>query len=207
MSAIQKIHVLKSQAKLDEDTYRDLLEQQTGKRSSKGMSQAEHLKVIAALEQLPRTVEQKPRATGPFAKKLQALWIAGYNLGVIDDNSDAAMMKFLKRQTGLDHHRFLVDASEANKAIDALKLWIRRVTLNDGLFVKDAKLPPLYNDYRFQVCIHIWSELIKRDRHPAETLTSYLYSISGKNDPLELGSNDWIKAMNRLGKLNRQGRK
>ncbi len=87
MNAYAKIHVLKRNANLDDDTYRDLLERETGKRSCKGMAQAEQLQVISALQKL--LPEQDPnaalgkRATGKYAKKLQALWIAGHNLGVI----------------------------------------------------------------------------------------------------------------------------
>ncbi|WP_068412596.1 regulatory protein GemA [Labrenzia sp. OB1] len=200
MTALAKIHVLKSKACLDDDTYRDILERETGKRSSKGMNQVEQLKVITALQAIaPRQVGQT--VAGSFAKKLQALWIAGYNLGVVDDRSDKAMVAFLRRQTGLDHHRFLQDPADANKAIDALKLWIRRSTGNQDLFTRDQSQPALYNDHRFQVCSHIWSELVKQDRTPVGTLTAYLVERSGHSDILQQTSSDWISAMNALGTL------
>lgn len=206
MSAVAKIHVLKKAAALDNDTYRDLLERETGKRSSKGMSKAEHLKVISALQAIAPK-EDLHRATGRFARKLQALWIAGYNLGVIDNKSDKAMIAFLKRQTGLDHHRFLRDPEDAAKAIDALKMWIRRRTQNYDLFTQDRGQPPLYNDYRFQVCIHIWSELAKDDRTPGSTLTGWLLGRYGHQEVFRLTSGDWISAMNTLGKLRRKAAK
>lgn len=206
MSALARIHVLKKQAMLDDDTYRDILERETGKRSSKGMSHGEHLKVINALTAIAPKQDNQ-RATGKFARKMQALWIAGYNLGVVSNKSDQAMMVFLKRQTGLEHHRFLQDGKDANKAIDALKLWIRRGTQNYGLFTQDQNLPPLQNDFRFQVCIHIWSQLVVLDKAPAGTLTAYLYSIGGRDDLRLFTSNDWIQAMNRLGKLYRSVKK
>lgn len=202
MTALSKIHVLKNQAKLDEDTYRDILERETGKRSSKGMSHIEHLKVISALEAIAPKQDNR-RATGKFARKLQALWIAGYNLGVIDDKSDGKMIEFLKRQTKLEHHRFLQDNNDAIKAIDALKLWIRRETGNAELFTQDRTASPLHNDFRFQICLHIWSQLVVLDKAPAASLTSYLYSIGGQEDLHLMTSNDWIQAMNRLGKLYR----
>lgn len=205
MSALAKIHVLKKAAALDDETYRDLLERETGKRSSKGMNQVEHLRVISALEAIAPK-QDTPRAR-KFTKKLQALWIAGYNLGVIENKSDKAMRAFLKRQTGLDHHRFLQDAEDADKAIDALKLWIRRRTQNYDLFTQDRSQPALYNDFRFQVCIHIWSELVRQDRTPASTLTGWLLGRFGHNDVLRLTSGDWISAMNTLGKLLRSARK
>ncbi|WP_029061314.1 regulatory protein GemA [Labrenzia sp. DG1229] len=202
MTAIAKIHVLKNQAKLDDDTYRDILERETGKRSSKGMSHVEQLKVISALKTIAPKQDGQ-RATGKFARKLQALWIAGYNLGVVSNKSDQAMMAFLKRQTGIEHHRFLQDGNDANKAIDALKLWIRRKTHSEFLFTRKKNRSPIQNDFRFQVCIHIWSQLVALDKAPAGTLTTYLYSIGGQEDLRQFSSNDWIRAMNRLGKLYR----
>jgi len=205
MKAIAKIQVLKRGAALDDASYRDLLERETGKRSSKGMSDAEHLKVISALEALP-SVKDVSKVTGPFARKLQALWIAGYNLDVIHDKSDKAMISFLKRQTGLDHHRFLREGADATKAIDGLKLWIRRRTQNYELFTQHGQAP-LMNDFRFQVCIHIWSELVKQDRAPGSTLTGWLLGRVEHEDMYKFSSNDWIFAMNTLGELYRSGRK
>lgn len=200
MNPSAKIHVLKGQANLDDDSYRDLLERETGQRSSKGLSGQQRLTVITALEKLAPPPETQ-RATGIYAKKLQALWIAGYNLGVIHNRTDAAMMTFLKRQTGLDHMRFLQDAKDANKAIDALKLWIRRTAGSDNLFHKDKGEPPLYNDYRFQVCVHIWSRLIAKDAAPAGKLTSYLSGKTGREEPETLSDSEWIVVQNDLGKL------
>jgi len=203
MKLLAKIHVLKRQAGLDDDSYRDLLEREAGARSAKGLSAGEHLKVISALDRLlPKTSEATTtRAAGPYARKLQALWIAGYNLGVIKNRSDKAMMAFLKRQTGLDHHRFLRHGEDAEKAIDALKIWIRRSTRNDGLFRKDQRLPPAYNDFRFQVCLHAWSELVKRDRAPTANLSSYLIERTGKDMPGSLSGSEWIDLQNDLGRL------
>ncbi|WP_417691527.1 regulatory protein GemA [Roseibium sp.] len=209
MKALAKIHVLKKQAGLTEEMYRDLVERETGVRSAKGLSSGEHLRVISALDRLvPKTHHTgRDRATGPYARKLQALWIAGYNLGVIHNRTDTAMRSFLKRQTGLDHHRFLQRAEDADKAIDALKIWIRRATLNDGLFRKDQRLPAVYNDVRFQVCLHVWSELIKRDRAPVSSLSTYLFDRTGKDMPDGLSDAEWIDLQNDLGKLLRASAK
>ncbi len=211
MNAYAKIHVLKKNANLDDDTYRDLLERETGKRSCKGMASAEQLKVISALQRLlpeqdPNAAQGK-RATGKFAKKLQALWIAGYNLGVIANKSDEAMIAFLQRQTGLDHHRFLQDGRDANKAIDALKMWLRRSTQNYDLFTQDQNQSPILNDYRFQICLHIWAELAKVGKEPAQNLTTYMVACCGKDYPGSLNSTDWIQLMNRLGKFYRSVKK
>ena len=40
--------------------------------------------------------------------------------------TDAALLGFVERQTGLSHTRFLVGAHYASRAIDALKAWLGR---------------------------------------------------------------------------------
>ncbi|WP_428527118.1 regulatory protein GemA [Roseibium sp.] len=202
MTAIRTIHTLKNRIGFDDDTYRDFLEKHTGSRSSKGMTSRQHGAVISELKKL--APQDGKRATGRFAKKLQALWIAGYNLGVVENKSDQAMMAWLKRQTGLDHHRFLSHADDAARAIDALKIWIRRDTGNRDLFTHDKARHRLLNDLRFQVCLHIWTELFKQNRHPSGSLDQLLRCVSGKEGADLLSDGDWIKAMNHLGRFYRK---
>ncbi|MBO9419173.1 regulatory protein GemA [Labrenzia sp. R4_2] len=203
MSAFARIHVLKRQAALDEASYRDLMERETGKRSAKDLNASERQTFIRALNRLQPAAKRAAQTNGPYAKKLQALWIAGYNLGVIDNRSDRALRVFLKRQTGLDHSRFLRNPQDADKAIEALKDWIRRKTGNPGLFRIEAGLPEVYNDPRFQVVLHLWSDLVARGAAPASTLTGYLSQGFGKDDPTALTSSDWIALQNTLGQLRR----
>ncbi len=61
----------------------------------------------------------------PVGGKLRALWIAGYDLGLVRDRSDRAMLSFLQRQTGVSHVKFLAP-EDAHSAIEALKSWLRR---------------------------------------------------------------------------------
>ena len=130
-SSIATIHVAKKQLGLDEDTYRAKLRVITGKFSVKDMTEEERQRVISAFRQNGfKPVERRPdghqKLTGPFAKKLQALWIGGYNLGVVENRDDSAMLAFVKRQTGLDHTQFLHYADDARKAIEGLKAWLHR---------------------------------------------------------------------------------
>jgi phage gp16-like protein len=130
-SSIAAIHVAKKQLGLDEDTYRAKLQVITGKTSVKDMTEDERQKVISAFRQngfkpVERRQDGRQKLTGQFAKKLQALWIGGYNLGVVENRDDTAMLAFVKRQTGLDHTRFLHYADDARKAIEGLKAWLHR---------------------------------------------------------------------------------
>jgi len=129
MTALDAIHVAKKQLGLDEDTYRALLARITGKTSSAAMTEAERQAVVAELRRQgfkPASKGVRKRLEGRFAKKLQALWIAGWNLGVVRNREDAALIAFVQRQTNVDHVRFLVEAAEARKAIEALKGWMAR---------------------------------------------------------------------------------
>ena len=65
-------------------------------------------------------------AAGRYAPVLQALWIAGHNLGVVQNRDDAALIAFVQRQTGMSHTRFLTDSEDARRAIEALKKWLSR---------------------------------------------------------------------------------
>lgn len=129
MNPVAAIHVAKKDLGLDDDTYRDLLARVTGKRSAKDMSDVERRAVLDEMRRQGfKAVSNgaRTRLEGRFAKKLQALWIAGWNLGVVTNRDDAALVAFVKRQTGIDHVRFLVDAAEARKAVEAIKAWLAR---------------------------------------------------------------------------------
>ena len=93
------------------------------------MTEAERQKALEHFRQKGfkgfATGRRKP-LEGRFAPKLQALWIAGWNLGLIRDRDDRALIAFVKRQTGLDHVRFLRHGQDATKAIEALKGWLER---------------------------------------------------------------------------------
>ncbi len=113
-----------------DDDYRAFLGREYGVSSSKQLSFAQAEKVIETLRTLAGDNGKLRRAgvtaEGPYAGKLRALWISAFNLGVVKNADDAAMLAFVKRQTGLDHTRFLVDVADARKAIEALKSWIAR---------------------------------------------------------------------------------
>lgn len=128
MTIIAAINVAKRDLAMDEADYRSLLERVTGKTSLRQMNGPEHTRVLDELRAkgAPVLKVKGKELTGPYAKKLQALWIAGWNLGVIHNRTDAAMLTFIKGQTGIDHTRFLRDAADARRAVEALKGWLAR---------------------------------------------------------------------------------
>jgi len=121
-----KIQIAKKELDLDDDAYRDALQRATGKRSSKGMSHAQHLKVLTELRRLgwkPNFVKRRAGSANSVKSlhgKSRALWISLYHLGVVRNSTDQALDAFVKRQTRIEALRFL-DIRNTNRVIEALK--------------------------------------------------------------------------------------
>jgi phage gp16-like protein len=126
---ISAIHVLAKKAGMDEDMRRDFLQREAGVRSSKLLTVASAGAVIEKLKAQTDGVRANGAVAGlesPAARKLRALWIAGYDLGLVRDRSDRAMLSFLERQSGVSHTRFLKEPGQATSAIEGLKSWLKR---------------------------------------------------------------------------------
>tara|TARA_R110002020_G_scaffold34066_35_gene103982 strand:- start:13343 stop:13975 length:633 start_codon:yes stop_codon:yes gene_type:complete len=207
MSALAKLHIAKKQLGLDDDTWRDLLERETGKRSSRDMSDRERGRVLDVLKNQgfkPVSKGSRKGLDGKYAAKLQALWIAGYNLGLIREKDDAALLAFVKRQTGIDHTRFLRYHEDATKAIEALKGWLER---DGGVdWSKDRFLPDWtqVNGYRIARAQH--AKLCHLDSGTLLPFGQWL-AVAGFASPALMTDSSWIDAMNRLGALIRDAQK
>jgi len=114
----------------DEDDRRDLYHRVTAKRRLRDMSPRDKSAVVQEMRQMgfkPKNgTPAAQRLDGPFARKLQALWLSAWNLGLVRDRRDRAIIAFAKRQTGVDHPRFLRHGDEAQKVIAALEGWMTR---------------------------------------------------------------------------------
>ena len=198
-SSIAAIHVAKKQLGLDEDTYRAKLTNITGKPSTKEMTEAERQKVLKVFRNegfAPAPAARRPdgraKLTGKYAKKLQALWIAGWNLGIFRERDDAALVAFVKRQTGLDAVQFLRHADDARKAVEALKAILAR----DG-GVDWKRLPPGVNISDAQRIA--WAQF--RILYPDGVgFWSVVQSICGIPADCHVSPELWITVMNYFGK-------
>lgn len=204
MTAHAIIHVGLKQLGFSEDDARDLYERVTGIPSLKEMSPPQHQAVVSELHRLGFKPGLKSgsakRASGPFAGKLQALWIGAWNLGVVKNGSDEAMMGFIARQTGIAHSRFLRFPEDAEKAIEAIKAWVRRETGNDGLYRREKGRPKLLNDFRFQVLVTQWARLVALDAAPAASLDAWVARMMPGKAYADLAQDAWWDLMNVLGK-------
>ena len=119
---------------LDETARRALQVRLTEKSSCAEMTAAELHRIIGELKRLgfkpapkrsPRGGSDTP-PRGKLGAKLEALWLAGWHLGVVRNPSGDALASFIKRQTGLDAARFAHASRDAARAIEGLKAWLAR---------------------------------------------------------------------------------
>jgi phage gp16-like protein len=161
MNHIAAIHVIKGQLRLTVDDYRALLQQLTGKDSSKDMTDAELMRVrghlsglaekmgVAKARPLPAHHQDKPgqitrtgygrygtfKLASPKERKVWAMWHDLGSKGKLDNPSGNALNAWVKRQTGVDQMRFCSDA-QMNGLIESLKLWAGRESTSQDKRVK-----------------------------------------------------------------------
>ena len=126
---IKKIKTAQRHFNMDDATYRNFLFSIVKRRSCTDCSDFQLAQVINAFEKEGfRNVgnSRATRAEGKYAPVLKAVWLSGWNLGVVKNKDDAAMIAFVQRQTGVSHTRFLTDERDARKAIEGMKRWIAR---------------------------------------------------------------------------------
>lgn len=183
----------------EEEDRRDLFERVTGKRRLRLMSTAEKDMVVVELRRLGfDRVGQRRLLTGPYAKKLQALWIAAWNLGLVRNRNDEALIAFVKRQTGIDHTRWLRDPEDAKKAVEALKTWIAR---DGGVIWGTANGYDWLKDHGAKIAWAQWRKLQPDARlinHDA--FTAKVLAVIGKKASLnQLTSAEWREVCNLFG--------
>lgn len=128
---IQLIHVGKSQLGLDDELYREILENCTGKTSSKQMTLAQLEAVLDRMKQLGFVVDSKPKsevknlAGDPQSKLIRHLWLQLYEAGQVRNNSEKALAKFVENKVGVSALQFL-SSHNADMIITHLRQWCKR---------------------------------------------------------------------------------
>ncbi len=207
-SSIAEIHIAKSQLGLDEDTYRAKLLNITGKSSTKEMDEHERQHVLQVFvsegfkPQAKRRADGRQKLSGRYAGKLQALWIAGWNLGIFGNRDDAALEAFVKRQTGLDAVRFCRDAADARKAIEALKAILAR---EGGVDWTIKNLTPAFTHTDgYRIANAQWRKLGGTPTDFWPVVTDLIdYNVLHR----DFTSQQWIEVMNGLGNRIRAAKK
>ena len=133
-ACIRLIHAAQREPGMDDATYRAILRRVGGGDSCKTMDDAGLNRVAAYFRArsaggAPRPAAAPHNATGPargHVKKVQALWISLYNLGLVEDRRDSAITAFVTRQTGLQALNWLRDPADTLKVVEALKAMAAR---------------------------------------------------------------------------------
>ena len=206
---IAAIHVAKRDLGMEDDDYRSLLRRVTGKASLRLMNLREHGAVLDELRAkgAPLPV-RKGGLTDPYAKKLQALWIAAWNLGIVRDRTDKAMLAFIARQTNIEDTRFLRNPADVRRAVEALKGWIAR----DGGVVWGSSVGRDWlNHDPAKIAWAQWCKLepVTNSRADEGGFAAYVMKVTGSLAGQSLSAlrpSDWRVVMNALGKRIRQGK-
>lgn len=201
---IAAIKIEQKKLGLDDFTYRAKLHILTGKTSTKDMTETERQKVLVSLRgssAQPAPVRQdgrdgKRKLSGKYLPKMRALWIACYNLGVIDDRRDSALEAFAmgRQLPNISDMRFVHKPDDVASVIEAMKGMLARagVVWADRLPCEPYERSPGYKIARAQ-----WAIM-----HPAEPNAFWqavthivTESISYRN----LSDAEWITVMNHFG--------
>lgn len=127
---IQKIHIAKSQMKISDNQYRDLLQKTTGVASCSVMTEDQLLKVLSAMESLGFTKKAKrmPVQEGDVvtpngtcnATSRQIYYIKGLWELASRKKDESSLRSMLHRIVGVDDVRFL-NRTHASRVIRALR--------------------------------------------------------------------------------------
>lgn len=128
---IATIHASAKELGLDEDTRRDLMERETGKRSASAMNEGELAKVVGALSARKPAGPRKGFTPheDPQVRKIYAQWTALRRDGKV---TAAKPHAFAKRQTGVDRVEWATP-EQLRLVIEALKALQTRTSKGGGV--------------------------------------------------------------------------
>jgi phage gp16-like protein len=129
---LAKVHLAKKQLQLAEDDYRQILLDETGRRSAGDCTEAELERALKRFEAqgfkpLPKSgaAPANRPAQHPVARKARALWISLYHLGAVRSPDEKALEAFAKRQLGCERLVW-ANQSDGYRLIEALKAMAER---------------------------------------------------------------------------------
>ena len=215
---IARLHALKREQGLDDELYRDKLEQLTGKRSAADLSDAELQRAVGRFGGNSAGQQPTRLPSTPACRLIQAQWISLYNLGIVHDASDAAILAFIKRQTRLDAAQWLNDHDHIKAVVEALKDWLAR---DGGVDWRNQPgMPANLQGPVFKVCLAQWRRLDElaevyrgktwtgNARPLLEGLLNYAKAFERELEPLTGWDNpQWAKVSKALGRKLRAAQK
>lgn len=126
---IKIIHVAKRELRMDEDTYRQLLNTYAGIESTREMDTKQLNQIFDAMKKIGFKVRTKKKekltATDDQSRKIRALWLEMADEGFIHDCSERAISVYVHRITGVSRLDWL-NSRAASCVIETLKKWQTR---------------------------------------------------------------------------------
>jgi len=101
---IAKVKIAQKQLHMDDDTYRDVLENVTGQRSCKELQEWELDNVLKEMKRKgfkakrPKRAGTRTQADDDQSKKIRRLWLELHEAGKVRDPSERALVNFAKGQ-------------------------------------------------------------------------------------------------------------
>lgn len=142
---LKLVQIGKRELALDDDMYRDMLEQSVGVRSAKNLSQWQLSKVLDHMKGLGFKPKHKPRPRAEEVTKLKAIWITMHQQGFVRNGSDAAIDAYVRRMTtaqngrGIDRAIWL-KSHQAAEVLESLKKWHYRL-MCEAIISKGDRIP------------------------------------------------------------------
>ncbi len=145
---LKLVQIGKRDLAMDDDTYRAMLENLTGQRSAKNLSQLQLSKVLDHLKRLgfaPKAKKPQPKAKALEVAKLRAIWITMHKQGFVRNGTDAALDAYVRRMTTHSNGRGIDKAIwlkpyQAAEVLESLKKWHYRL-MRDAIIAKGGKMP------------------------------------------------------------------
>ncbi|MFE8103593.1 regulatory protein GemA [Brenneria goodwinii] len=129
---IKLIHIAFRDLRLDDETYRQLLITTTDKTSTRDMTASQLDSVLQAMKKrgfkikpAQKANNARPMDDAPQSRKIRSLWLEMTDMGIIRDRSEAALARWVKRETGIDSLQWL-NSAQTSVIIERLKQWQRR---------------------------------------------------------------------------------
>lgn len=144
-NALKLVQIGKRDLQLDDAMYRDLLEQVTGERSAKGLSETQLNAVVAAMKLRGFKPKPKPQPQAAEVPKIHAIWLTMYDQGFVRSRTEVALNTYVKRMTktsngqGIDRIEWLKSA-QAVMVLEALKKWHWRC-MADAIIARGGRVP------------------------------------------------------------------
>ena len=135
---IAAINIGKKALGMDDDVYRQMLNNVTGKSSLKMLNDSqlsqvlEHMKKTLGFKPQAKKQKAKPRPRALAVNKIRAIWITMYKQGFIENGSDDALDAYARRMTKTSNIEGVasinwVDNKQASQILESIKRWHYRL--------------------------------------------------------------------------------